>query len=138
MIEVRKSNLFFTKNIFRLEGYGYVGYGSSHTALIAEHDHLREEWIGILNQVHCYRGLRLMPDRPRSKNQQFYCLRADIVQCQNSNRILFLGLSNDWESLLVQRGNTLRLKKQCMESVGSLVWGPERRLQFPQTFVIAS
>ena len=73
----------------------------------------REKWIRVVQEAHAYGGLRVMPDRPLSKSRQFLTLKQDIIACRNLQTILFLGASNDWISILVDRELTLRLKNNA-------------------------
>ena len=66
-----------------------------------------------METFNCYRGLRVMPDRPDRKSRQFFYLSRDITIYRDTTHVLFLGGSNDWESFLMQHGQLIRPASNC-------------------------
>lgn len=62
--------------------------------------------LPLLKTMHCYRGLRTMPDRSPSKSNQFFTLRKDIIVYRDTTHVLFLGFGNDVQSV-IKTGNQM-------------------------------
>lgn len=61
-----------------------------------------------------------MPYRSASKTEQFKCLTQEIIFYKDPSRVIFLGMSNDLESLIFQCGNLLRVKPNAHARWGKL------------------
>ena len=74
----------------------------------------------MVSYVRSFGGLRVLPYRPSEKTTQFFSLRRDIILFREPSRVIFMGLSNDFENLIVQGGELLRLASNAITRWGGL------------------